>query len=91
MDVDFSNAQFSSFKFNEHRILSILLNIDINKSARPDEISDIVLKKCAYALARLLSILFNLSFSMGVLPPDWKLANVVPVHKKGDKCDVNNY
>ena len=28
---------------------------------------------------------------MGVLPPDWKLANVVPVHKKGDKCDVNNY
>ena len=89
MDVDFSNAEFSSFRFNEHRILSILLNIDINKSAGPDEISGIVLKKCAHTLARPLSILFNLSFS--ILQPDWKLANVVPVHKKGDKCDVNNY
>ena len=28
---------------------------------------------------------------MGTVPPDWKLANVVPVHKKGDKYDVNNY
>ena len=28
---------------------------------------------------------------MDIVPPDWKLANVLPVHKKGDKCDVNNY
>ena len=25
------------------------------------------------------------------VPPDWKLANCVPVHRKGDKCDVINY
>ena len=91
VDVDFFNDEFSSFKFKEDRILGILLNIDINKSAGPDEISGIVLKNCAYTLAHPLSILFNLSFSMGIVPPDWKLANVVPVHKKGDKCDVNNY
>ena len=28
---------------------------------------------------------------MGQLPNDWKIANVVPIHKKGDKSDVNNY
>ena len=28
---------------------------------------------------------------MGQLPPDWKSANVVHIHKKGDKGDVNNY
>ena len=25
------------------------------------------------------------------MPQDWKLANVVPVHKKGDKADIENY
>ena len=30
-------------------------------------------------------------FTMGQLPNDWKIANVVPIHKKGDKSDVNNY
>ena len=82
--------------FDNHNLTQLInlpthLNIDINKSAGPDEISGIVLKNCAYTLARPLSIPFNLSFSMGTVPPDWKLANVVPVHKKGDKCDVNNY
>ena len=28
---------------------------------------------------------------MGQLPPDWKSENIVPIHKKGDKGDVNNY
>ena len=28
---------------------------------------------------------------MGQLQNDWKIANVVPIHKKGDKSDVNNY
>ena len=44
VDVDFSNDEFSSFKFKEDRILGILLNIDISKLAGPDEISGIVLK-----------------------------------------------
>ena len=38
-----------------------------------------------------LSILFNISFASGQLPQDWKLVNVVPVHKKGDKADIENY
>ena len=38
-----------------------------------------------------MSILFDISFSTGQLPSDWKLANVVPVHKKGDKSNVENY
>ena len=36
-------------------------------------------------------MLFNLSFSQGKIPSDWKLANVVPVLKKGDKMNVKNY
>ena len=50
-----------------------------------------VLKKCALSLAYPLSILFNISFSTGQIPTDWKSANVVLVHKKGDKTNVENY
>ena len=36
-------------------------------------------------------MLFNLSFKTGSLPSDWKLAHTVPIHKKGDKGDIENY
>jgi len=38
-----------------------------------------------------LTILFKASYSAGVLPADWKCANISPIFKKGSKSDVNNY
>ncbi len=32
-----------------------------------------------------------MSYESGKIPGDWKMANVVPVHKKGSKSDVTNY
>ena len=34
---------------------------------------------------------FNLSFKTGSLPSEWKLAHIVPIHKKGDEGDIENY
>ena len=79
--MDFSSDDFIDFKFDKNKVIQILLGLDTNKSSGPDEISGMVFKNCAYSLALPLSILFNLSFSMGQLPPDWKLANVVPIYK----------
>ena len=39
----------------------------------------------------LSHLLFNLPFKTGSLPADWKLAHIVPIHKKGDKDDIENY
>ena len=86
-----SNREFHSFRFNILTVTNILKNIDVNKSPGPDGIAGIVLKKCASNLSYPMSILFDISFSTGQLPSDWKLANVVPVHKKGDKSNVENY
>ena len=91
INIDFSNDSFRPFKFEAHNVLQILKTIDINKSQGPDGISGAVLKYCAPSLANPLSILFNISYSSGQFPSDWKLANVVPVHKKGDKSDIKNY
>ena len=32
-----------------------------------------------------------MSYKSGNIPSDWKLANVVPIHKKGSKVEVTNY
>ena len=38
-----------------------------------------------------LYLIFQKSLSTGVLPVSWKEANVIALHKKGDKCVPNNY
>ena len=42
-------------------------------------------------MAHIYSFLFQASLDQGVVPPDWKTANVVPLFKKGDKSKAENY
>ena len=92
-EVDFANDNnnFIDFHFDPDQISNILKDIDTNKSPGPDGITGTVLKKCSSSLSYPPSILFNISFASGQLPQDWKVANVVPVHKKDDKTDIENY
>ena len=54
-------------------------------------IHGLVLKNCAFGLAYPLNKLYQVSYNSGIIPQEWKLSNVVPVHKKGAKMDVTNY
>ncbi len=38
-----------------------------------------------------MTCLFNKSLEHGILPSEWKLSNVIPLHKKGNKSYVENY
>ena len=38
-----------------------------------------------------LTEIFQTSFDEGQLPKDWKLAEVIPIFKKGSKVDPGNY
>ena len=50
-----------------------------------------VLKECARNLAGPLAKLFRYSFCRGHFPAAWKLATVVPVHKKNLHSNPENY
>ena len=90
-NIDFESDSTFDIDLSASRVKPILDNLDINKAQGPDAISGAVLKNCSETLAYPLSILFNLSYNTGYIPQEWKLANVVPVHKKDDKNKVTNY
>ena len=76
---------------NRSGLLKLLLNINIHKSDGPDNVPGRLLKLCANELVDVYQILFQVSLDSGVVPPDWKEANVVPLFKKGDKSKPENY
>ncbi|TRZ08707.1 hypothetical protein HGM15179_018383 [Zosterops borbonicus] len=65
--------------------------LDTHKSMGPDGIHPRVMREMADGLAKPLSIIYNQSWLTGEVLDDWKLANVIPIHKKGGQEDPGNY
>jgi hypothetical protein len=42
-------------------------------------------------ISPLLQLIFQKSLDTGVVPDDWRIANVSPVYKKGQKTLAENY
>ncbi|KGL84127.1 RNA-directed DNA polymerase from mobile element jockey, partial [Tinamus guttatus] len=68
-----------------------LRKVDTHRSMGPDGMHSRVLRELAEVIAKPLSIIFERSWRTGVVPEDWKKANVTPVFKKGKKEDPGNY
>ena len=64
--------------------------MDTSKSVGPYSIPSNILKLSCSFLSKPLVKLTNFSFSEGTFA-DLKFANVIPVFKKGDNLDYNNY
>ena len=62
-----------------------------DKACGPDGIHPKLPKECAEIIAIHLYLIFSKSLESGVVPADWKLANVYPIHKKGSRAMANNY
>ena len=58
-----------------------LENVKANKATGPDNIPAWVLRNYANVLASALTAIFNNSLREGVLPVEWKMANVIPLPK----------
>ena len=82
---------FSNLYVTVNRVTNHLKDINVNKASGPDNISGLFLRNCAAELAILLTMIFNISLSSGVFPSHFKTANVIPILKKGDCHDVENY
>ncbi|KAF2352420.1 hypothetical protein FHG87_016823 [Trinorchestia longiramus] len=61
------------------------------KSTGPDGLGARILKETAEVISEPLTNIFNRSLKTGIVPDDWKRANVTPIFKKGNKQIPNNY
>lgn len=90
--IDRSNDRIlSDLVISKEAIFKKLNNLDCSKSMGTDNLHPKLLKELAFELSTPLYIIFNKSFNEGVLPTDWKIANVTAIFKKGDKGDPGNY
>ena len=75
----------------EQDVTDILKSLDVNKATGPDGISPKMLREAGETIAKPLTRLINMSLSTTQFPETWKLANVLPLFKKNDKTQINNY
>jgi len=62
-----------------------------DKAAGPDNIPPKLLRELSDELCYPLSVILQKSVDEGVVPNDWKLANVCPIYKKGSRALTSNY
>ena len=56
-----------------------------------DQISNILLKRLKKSISEPLSIIFNQSLQSGIFPDSMKIAEIIPLFKRGSKQLIENY
>ena len=72
-------------------VFNKIIKLKDSKAPGDDGIIPEFLKKLASVISQPLAIIFRKSVAEGVVPQEWKRANITPVFKKGSRSDPGNY
>ena len=86
-----TQSRISNVLIDGDEILTLIRNINPNKSNGPDLITGHMLHLCDESIVLPLKLIFSNILRTGAYPQLWKLANVTPIYKKSDKQIVKNY
>ena len=75
----------------DNDIISLIRKINPNKATGSDGISGQMLLLCDESVILPLQIIFTNILTTSIYPTIWKLVNVTPVFKKGNKQLIKNY
>ncbi|KAK1804792.1 hypothetical protein P4O66_003637 [Electrophorus voltai] len=75
----------------ESDVRRVFKRVNTRKTVGPDGICRKVLKACADQLASVFTDIFNLSLTLGIVPSSFKRSTIVPVLKKPQPSDLNDY
>ena len=81
----------SNVELSEEIILQKLTEINVHKCCGPDDIHPKLLYELRSVIAKPLTKLFKLSLDSGMIPQDWRDANVTALFKKGSREKCDNY
>eukprot|EP00061_Rhincodon_typus_P013555 g39994.t1 len=85
--VEELNSDFALvFMVENTRSLPELQESQVRDGRRPR-----ILKEIAEKIVEALVVIFRASLESGLVPENWKMANVIPLFKKGGRQKIGNY
>ena len=77
--------------FSQNKILQSIKQLKANKSGGPDKFINEFFIHGKHVLAPVLCTLFNKIFECGVFPAEWAEGYIIPLHKKRNLNNIENY
>ena len=77
--------------FTEEEVRRKIVNLKPGSAPGPDGVTTKILQDFGFHLSVPLTMIYNRSMTSGDVPEDWRVANVVPIFKKGAKNLPENY
>ena len=86
-----SGKRIDHISIHSDEIISLIRHLNRNKATGSDGISGRMLLLCDNSVVLHLKVIFQNILATSTYPNIWKLANVTPIFKKGDKQLIKNY
>ena len=86
-----TDKRLTNITVTDNEILSLIRGLNPSKAHGCDDVSARMITICGDSLVLPLTLIFNNILKTGIYPNSWKLANITPIHKKGDKQLIQNY
>lgn len=90
-DINENESIIPQLVITTSMVRTIIESLDLSKAVGPDGVHNKILKAAANKISEPLCTLFNRSLDENIFPETWKIANVTPIYKKGDKYVCKNY
>ena len=71
-----------NIEIDREKVLRLIRSLDTNKAHGCDAISSSMIKICDESIVEPLCLIFENCLESGVYPPQWKKANIIPIHKR---------
>ena len=86
-----TDNHLSSVSFSQEDIAKTIQSLHPNKAHGHDSSSTQILKVCGSCIYKPLGMIFKQCIETDVFPSEWKMGNIVPIHKRGDKQTLKIY
>lgn len=86
-----NNIQFDIPEISKEKVMKYFNSTDISKATGRDQIGPRLIIIATPCTVDCITHICNQSIKTSVIPDQWKMGKVAPLHKNGSKDDVNNF